>query len=90
MRIENEADTAANERYKKAILGFDLYGAGIEGLRVRLERDIRTALEGGLTEEIFGRILSQLDRFTKAKVAMPEIEAVLICHEITRGAILVQ
>lgn len=90
MRTDNETDILADERYEGAILGFGLCKAGIEGLRFRLDRDVRDALEDGLTEEIFGRILNQLDLLVRAKAAVPKIEETLVCHEITRGAILVQ
>jgi hypothetical protein len=90
MRIGDEADILAEENYKKAILGFDMYKAGIDGLRVRLVRDVREALEDDLTEEAFERILSRLELFMKAKTAVPEIEATLICHGIANGTILAQ
>jgi hypothetical protein len=84
------ASNESRENYKRILNGFDMYKAGIEGLRFRLERDIRDARLGNCTPELFQGILEKAELLRRAEQSTPEIEGMLLAHGVEIGEIAIQ
>ncbi|OGZ00132.1 MAG: hypothetical protein A2945_00370 [Candidatus Liptonbacteria bacterium RIFCSPLOWO2_01_FULL_52_25] len=86
------ASDEERENYRELLNGFDFYRAGIQGLRVRLARDIQDACRRNCSPELFEAILRKMEWLQKADAptGTAAIEGTLIAHGIEIGEIAVQ